>query len=89
MVPLGCPLLVGPGAITTVLVMTKIYPLTAVLLGVAACFILIWLVLYFDEAIYRVIGRDGSLIITKIAAIIIAAISVNLIMTGIRATFGI
>jgi multiple antibiotic resistance protein len=86
-VPLGCPLLVGPGAITTTLMMIGLYDLTAVALGAAICFVLIWLVLYFDEKIYQVIGRNGAMIITKIAAIIIASISVNFVITGLRAIF--
>jgi multiple antibiotic resistance protein len=88
-VPLGCPLLVGPGAITTTLMMTRIYDLSAVALGAAICFTLIWLILFFDEKIYQILGRNGAMIITKIAAIIIAAISVNFVITGIRATFKI
>ncbi|MFH1683462.1 MAG: MarC family protein [Candidatus Margulisiibacteriota bacterium] len=88
-VPLGSPLLVGPGAITTVLVMTKLYDLPALVLGVLICFALIWLVFHFADLIFRVIGRNGSLIITKISAIIIAAIAVRFIRIGIQAIFKI
>ncbi|MDD5382794.1 MAG: MarC family protein [Candidatus Margulisbacteria bacterium] len=88
-VPLGCPLLVGPGAIITTLMMMRLYNAYAVALGMALCFFVIWLVLSFDEAIYKFLGRNGAMIITKIAAIIIAAISVNFIITGLRATFNI
>ncbi|MBU0671460.1 MAG: MarC family protein [Candidatus Margulisbacteria bacterium] len=88
-VPLGSPLLVGPGAITTVLVMTKLYQLPAVVLGVLICFTLIWLVFHFAEIVFKVIGRNGSLIVTKIAAILIAAIAVRFIRVGIQAFFKI
>ncbi len=86
-VPLGCPLLVGPGAITTTLVLLKAYDFWAVLAGVVACFILIWLVLHFAENIYNFLGRNGSLIITKIAAILVSAIAVQFIRQGIQALF--
>lgn len=86
-VPLGSPLLVGPGAITTVLVMVRIYQLPAVILGGLICFVFVWLTLHFGEHIYRVIGRNGSLIFTKIAAILIAAIAVRFIRQGITAIF--
>jgi multiple antibiotic resistance protein len=82
-VPLGSPLLVGPGAITSVLVMTKLYSLAAVILGVIICFFSIWLIFRFGEQIYKIIGRNGSLIITKITAILIAAIAVYFIRVGI------
>jgi len=86
-VPLGSPLLVGPGAITSVLVMLRIYQLPAVILGTLICFVFVWLTLHFGEHIYRVIGRNGSLIITKIAAILIAAIAVRFIRQGITVIF--
>lgn len=87
--PLGSPLLVGPGAITTTLVLARIYDLPAVIVGVLLCFILIWLVLRFSGSIYKIIGRNGALIITRIAAIIIAAIAVRFIRVGITAIFGL
>ena len=86
-VPLGSPLLVGPGAITTILVMTRLYQLPAVIVGVLICFIMIWLVFRFADTLYRFIGRNGALIITKIAAILIAAIAVRFIRIGILAIF--
>jgi len=86
-VPLGCPLMVGPGAITSALVMIHLYNFWAVILGIVACFLVIWLVLHFAESIYNFIGRNGALIITKIAAIIIAAIAVQFIRQGIQAVF--
>jgi len=84
-VPLGCPLLVGPGAITTALVLLKIYNFWIVLAAIFTCFFLIWLVLHFAELIYSFLGRNGSLIIQKIAAIIISAIAVQFIREGILA----
>ena len=83
-VPLGCPLLVGPGAITTVLMMLKIYNVYAVITGVIICFLLIWLVLYFAENIFALLGRNGSLVVTKIAGIIMAAIAVRFIRQGVQ-----
>ncbi len=86
-VPLGSPLLVGPGAITSALVMLKVYPFWAVIAGITACFLVIWLILNFADTVYGFMGRNGALIITKIAAIIIAAIAVLFIRQGIQAIF--
>ncbi|MFA6549172.1 MAG: MarC family protein, partial [Candidatus Margulisiibacteriota bacterium] len=88
-VPLGIPLLVGPGAITTVLVMTKTYDFYAVCLGTLICFFLIWLVFHFGEIIFRFIGHNGSLIITKISSILIAGIAIRFIRTAIQSIFGV
>lgn len=86
-VPMGSPLLVGPGAITTALVLLKLYGYWVVLSAILACFVLIGLVLYFADGIYRILGKNGSLILTKIAAILIAAIAVQFIRQGIMAVF--
>jgi len=88
-VPLGSPLLVGPGAITTVLVMTRIYQLPAIIVGVSLCFFLIWAIFYFSDTIFKYLGRNGTLIITKISAIIISAIAVRFIRDGIQTILGI
>lgn len=86
-VPMGCPLLVGPGAITTSLVLLKLYGHLVVISAILACFVLIWIVLYYADNIYKVLGRNGSLILTKIASILIAAIAVQFIRQGIMAIF--
>ena len=86
-VPMGSPLLVGPGAITTALVLLRLYGYGVVISAILACFALIWLVLYFAEPIHNFLGKNGSLILTKIAAILIAAIAVLFIRQGITAIF--
>ena len=86
-VPLGCPLLIGPGAITTAMVSLQLYNYWVVLAAIVACFALIWLVLHFAENIYNFLGHNGALIVTKIAAILIAAIAVQFVTQGIKALF--
>ena len=86
-VPLGCPLLVGPGAITTALVLLQVYGYPVVVSAIIACFFLIWLILHFADNIYNFLGKNGSLILTKIASILIAAIAVQFIRQAIMALF--
>ncbi|MDD5593734.1 MAG: MarC family protein [Candidatus Margulisbacteria bacterium] len=86
-VPLGSPLLVGPGAITTALVLLQLYGYLVVISAIVACFAVIWLVLFFADHIYAFLGKNGALILTKIASILIAAIAVQFIRQGISAIF--
>jgi multiple antibiotic resistance protein len=86
-VPMGSPLLVGPGAITTSLVLLKLYGYAVVISAIVVCFLAIWLVLYYAESIHRVLGKNGSLILTKIISILIASIAVQFIRQGITAIF--
>jgi multiple antibiotic resistance protein len=41
----------------------------------------------FSERIYRVLGRRGSLIVTRVFAVIVAAIAVQYIVEGARELF--
>lgn len=87
-VPLGIPLLAGPGAITTTIVSLETIgtPLTIVSVIVVAA--LTWIILKFINPIYRFLGRTGSLIISKIMAMLIAAIAVQYILEGITEYLG-
>lgn len=86
-VPLGSPLLVGPGALTTSIVLLKLYGYGVVISAIVACFLIIGLILYYAEPIHKILGKNGSLILTKISAILIAAIAVQFIRQGISAIF--
>lgn len=82
-VPLGCPLLVGPGAITTAMVLLAMYGQLVVISAIIVCFLLIGLILYYGIYIYNILGKNGSLILTKIMSILIAAIAVQFVREGV------
>jgi multiple antibiotic resistance protein len=44
-------------------------------------------VLGYVEKIYRVLGRRGSIIVTRVFAVLIAAIAVQFIVDGARGLF--
>jgi len=86
-VPLGCPLLVGPGAITTTMVLIGMYGMKTVLIAIVINFLVCGLVLYWSDIIYEKLGKTGSQIIAKVMAIILAAIAVKFIREGIVSFF--
>jgi multiple antibiotic resistance protein len=83
-VPIGYPLLVGPGAITTAILNIQSSGLVLTLLSVLVTFVIVWVILRFIDPIYRVLGKNGSLVITRVMALLIAAISVQYIIEGIK-----
>jgi len=83
-VPIGCPLLVGPGAITTSILSIQSFGILTTLLSVLLTFIIVWLILRFIDPIYRILGKNGSLVITRVMALLIASISVQYILQGIK-----
>jgi len=83
-VPMAIPLLVGPGAITTTILNIRIFNLTITVLSILIVFFTVWLILRFIDPIYKLLGKAGSMVISRVMALIIAAIAVEYILNGIQ-----
>jgi len=83
-VPLAVPLITGPGLIATLMFQIPAFGYTAALLALAANFGIVWLTLSRSHIVARVIGRDGTTIVSKIVALLLAAIAVSMIRLGIQ-----
>ena len=88
-VPIGCPLLVGPGAITTSILNLQTSDILITLVSVLITFIIVWLILRYIEPIYRILGKNGSLVITRVMALLIASIAVQYIIQGVKTSFSL
>jgi multiple antibiotic resistance protein len=89
LVPLGTPLLAGPGAIVaTMLFVRRIHDVPAglaVALGVLGVHLTIWLAMRFSLPIARVLRDGGVLLITRIAGLLLSAIAVQMVADSVRA----
>ncbi len=87
-VPLGTPLLAGPGAIVATMLFVRradgAGDLIAVAAGVVVVHVVLYLVLRFSPVISRVLGANGVLLITRISGLLLSAIAVQLIADAIR-----
>ena len=88
-VPLGMPLLAGPGAISTVIIYAHAgggWLHMVVLVGeiwlVAG---LVWMALRLGEGVARILGTTGLNIATRIMGLLLAAIAVGFITHGLKA----
>ena len=90
-VPLGMPLLAGPGTITTTMIYfnltsnsfgDKMFVLLAVILTLIAAFV----ILRFSTILFKRLGKTGSLVISRIMGLLLAAIGIGFLSHGI---FGI
>ncbi len=87
-VPLGIPLLAGPGAITTVMVIIQQpFGIGIVLFAIFSAIIATKLVLGQSERIYSIMGKAGSEVLSRVMGIIVAAIAIQFIGTGIIGMF--
>ncbi|KAF5426802.1 multiple antibiotic resistance protein [Candidatus Methanophagaceae archaeon] len=82
-VPLGIPLLAGPGAITAVMVIIQSYGVGFVLFAIFSAIIATKLVLGQSQRIFRIIGKVGSEVLSRVMGIIVAAIAIQFIVDGI------
>jgi multiple antibiotic resistance protein len=89
--PFAFPLLVRPAEISIIITLSNDNPgwLSKILLAVASIVatFLIGLTLWAASGIERYLGKTGINVITRIMALIVAAIGVNFIMTGLRSEF--
>lgn len=86
-VPIAMPLLVGPGAITTTMLILQEFDIIITVASVVIVFALVWLVLRLIDPIYRFLGKSGASIIAKIMALLIAAIAIQYIISGVSHYF--
>jgi multiple antibiotic resistance protein len=89
-VPIAMPLLVGPGAITATMFTLQEYQSEGyglgILIAVLAVVIVMsitWVILRFMNGVYKVLGKTGSLVIARVMALLIAAIAIQYILTGV------
>ena len=86
-VPLAVPMLSGPGAITSVMVLVNLYPRIdqkiAVLVAIAGVGATSWIVLLAAMPLSRMIGDRGRAVFAKIMALLLGAIGIQFIINGI------
>ncbi len=82
-VPIAIPLLVGPGAITTTIFNLQSYGTPITIFSVVIVLALTWVILKFINGIYKILGKTGSVVIARVMALLIAAIAVQYILTGV------
>jgi multiple antibiotic resistance protein len=90
--PLAVPMLAGPGAITTVMVLAgqahsparaaAVYG--AIVLAAFVC----WVVLRVSDRLIVRLGRTGIQIMTRMMGLLLAALAVQFVITGVRDAMG-
>lgn len=86
-VPLAFPLLAGPGAITAVIISFETAGLVVTAFSISLAIGVTYLILKQAERLHGVIGKRGSLIVTRVFAILIAAIAIEYIVDGAKGLF--
>jgi len=90
LVPLGTPLLAGPGAIVAAMLAVQgssgsVREWTAIIAAIVAVHVSLFLALRFAGVVHRVLRDGGTTLVTRIAGLLLAAIATQLIADAIMA----
>ena len=87
-VPIGTPLLAGPGTITTAMIYFNspqyfISERIAVILAVITVLLISYIILRLSNPLFNRLGKTGSLIISRIMGLLLASIAIEFITSGL------
>jgi multiple antibiotic resistance protein len=82
-VPIGTPLTVGPATITTLLLLALQYPLYMVLVSFALNMLITWIIFFLSQRIAGFMGRGGLTAVSRVFSLLLAAIGVSMMITGL------
>ncbi|MEM3365061.1 MAG: MarC family protein [Candidatus Methanomethyliaceae archaeon] len=82
-VPIATPLLVGPGTMTTIIVLSGLVPLLLLVASIFIVTFVTYLLLRYSEILVSVFGRNGIRALGRFMTIIIAAFAAQLIYAGV------
>jgi multiple antibiotic resistance protein len=85
--PLAVPMLAGPGAISTVMVLSGqargVGQVAAVYISIALTAVACWMALRLGERLLARIGRTGVRIVTRLMGLLLAAVAVQFVINGV------
>ncbi|MBM4285119.1 MAG: NAAT family transporter [Deltaproteobacteria bacterium] len=88
LVPLAVPLLSGPGAISTILVLTSrsagLLDDGLILLALFLTFLCTYLFFRFAQQLSRLLKESGIRLLTRLMGLILAALAVQFVLDGVR-----
>lgn len=82
-VPVGTPLLTGPGVIMTTLILVKEKGIFITVIASILTLIATWFVLKSSSKLFKILGNHWTNVISRIMGIMLAAIAVKFITNGV------
>lgn len=83
-VPIGTPLIAGPAAITTILILEDLHGFAATLTALFVNLLVTWFTLLWADSIIKFIGENGARGISKVISLLLTAIAVMMIRRGLE-----
>ena len=82
-VPVGTPLLTGPGVIMTTIILVKENGTLVIVMASFLTLVATWLILMNSARIYKILGEHWTNVISRVMGILLAAIALEFVTKGI------
>ena len=86
---IGTPIMCGPGTITTVMIIGSEYGILITAVAISLSLLVIWMILAFSSRITAVLGETVIVILSKIVGLLLTAIAVHTIWSGVVGLIGL
>lgn len=82
-VPIGTPLLTGPGTITTAIILAKENGILVTAIAAFLALVITWTILLNAHKLYKILGEHWTNAISRVMGILLAAIAIEFITKGV------
>ena len=82
-VPIGTPLLTGPGVITTTIILVRENGTLVTVIAAFLTLLATWIILMYSSKLYKILGAHWTGVISRVMGIILAAIAIKFITNGV------
>lgn len=83
-VPIGIPLVMGPGALTAIIIIVDAYGYWISMAALLLNLVLVWLTFRHSDLVMKLMGDGGTKAFAKVAALFLVAIAVMMIRVGVQ-----
>ncbi len=87
-VPLGIPLVMGPAAITTIILAVRAYGSWVTLAAVFLNLFIVWICFRNAEKLTRFVGLKNIKVVSKVASLLLVSMAVTMIRLGVKGSLG-
>ncbi|CAM3976553.1 MarC family protein [Campylobacter hepaticus] len=89
LIPMAFPMLVGPGTLASVIVISEDKGVDIALGGIVIAFIFMFILFHFAATIEKIVGKLILHIFSRIAQVFIVAMGIKMVITGLKDIFNL
>lgn len=83
-VPIGIPLIMGPAALTSIIIIVDAYGYWISMISLVLNLFIVWFIFRHSDVVIKIMGDGGARAFAKVASLFMVAIAVMMIRVGIQ-----